>query len=212
MCGIIGYVGRRQAAPILVEGLRRLEYRGYDSAGVAIQTGSGMAFVKLAGRVQGLAQHLEREPVHGTSGIAHTRWATHGVPSERNAHPHGDCHGRVALVHNGIVENADALRVALEAAGHRFITETDTETLAHLIEDASGATLEARVIAALAHAEGTYGLAVVGAAEPGEVGVGGEGGGGRLGNGAGELFVASDAAAVVGDTRAGGGLGGGGHA
>src|SRR2546422_1662514 len=98
MCGIIGYVGKRQAAPILVDGLRRLEYRGYDSAGVAIQNGSGMAVVKLAGRVQGLAQHLEREPVHGTSGIAHTRWATHGVPSERNAHPHGDCHARVALV------------------------------------------------------------------------------------------------------------------
>ena len=98
MCGIIGYVGRRQAAPILVDGLRRLEYRGYDSAGVAIQNGSGMAVVKLAGRVQGLAEHLEREPVHGTSGIAHTRWATHGVPSERNAHPHGDCHARVALV------------------------------------------------------------------------------------------------------------------
>src|SRR5438876_373141 len=151
MCGIIGYVGKRQAAPILVDGLRRLEYRGYDSAGVAIQNGSGMAVVKLAGRVQGLAEHLEREPVHGTSGIAHTRWATHGVPSERNAHPHGDCHARVALVHNGIVENADALRVALEAAGHRFITETDTETLAHLIEDAAGDTLEERVIAARLH-------------------------------------------------------------
>src|SRR2546428_719636 len=138
MCGIIGYVGKRQAGRILVDGLGRLEYRGYGAAGVAIQNGSGMAVVKLAGRVQGLAQHLEREPVHGTSGIAHTRWATHGVPSERNAHPHGDCHARVALVHNGIVENADALRVALEAAGHRFITETDTETLAHLIEDVAG--------------------------------------------------------------------------
>src|SRR5207249_5898984 len=102
-------------------------------------------------------------------GLAHTRWATHGVPSERNAHPHGACHARVALVHNGIVENADALRVALEAAGHRFITETDTETLAHLIEDAAGDTLEERVIAALAHVEGTYGLAVMSTDEPGKI-------------------------------------------
>src|SRR5216117_4148632 len=151
MCGIIGYVGRRQAAPILVEGLRRLEYRGYDSAGVAIQNGAGLAVVKLAGRVQGLAEHLQREPVHGTFGIAHTRWATHGAPTERNAHPHGDCHGRIALVHNGIVENADALRAALEGEGHRFYTDTDTEALAHLIEAAPGDTLEARVIAALEH-------------------------------------------------------------
>src|SRR6185437_11939117 len=161
VCGIVGYVGKRQAAPILVEGLRRLEYRGYDSAGVAIQNGVGMSIVKLVGRVHGLAEHLQREQVLGTSGIAHTRWATHGVPSERNAHPHGDCHARVALVHNGIVENADTLRTALEGSGHRFVTETDTETLAHLIEDAPGATLEDRVIAALAHVEGTYGLAVM---------------------------------------------------
>src|SRR5437870_1807324 len=201
MCGIIGYVGKRQAAPILVDGLRRLEYRGYDSAGVAIQNGSGMAVVKLAGRVQGLAQHLEREPVHGTSGIAHTRWATHGVPSERNAHPHGDCHARVALVHNGIVENADALRVALEAAGHRFITETDTETLAHLIEDAAGDTLEERVIAALAHVEGTYGLAVMSTDEPGKIVVARRGSPVLLGIGEDELFVASDASAVLEHTR-----------
>src|ERR1041385_5700173 len=201
MCGIIGYVGRREAAPILVDGLRRLEYRGYDSAGVAIQNGSGMAVVKLAGRVQGLAEHLEREPVHGTSGIAHTRWATHGVPSERNAHPHGDCHARVALVHNGIVENADALRVALEAAGHRFITETDTETLAHLIEDAAGDTLEDRVIAALAHVEGTYGLAVMSTDEPGKIVVARRGSPVLLGIGEEELFVASDASAVLEHTR-----------
>ena len=201
MCGIIGYVGRRQAAPILVDGLRRLEYRGYDSAGVAIQNGSGMAVVKLAGRVQGLAEHLEREPVHGTSGIAHTRWATHGVPSERNAHPHGDCHARVALVHNGIVENADALRVALEAAGHRFITETDTETLAHLIEDAAGDTLEERVIAALTHVEGTYGLAVMSTDEPGKIVVARRGSPVLLGIGEEELFVASDASAVLEHTR-----------
>src|SRR5881398_3167451 len=201
MCGIIGYVGRRQAAPILVEGLRRLEYRGYDSAGVAIQNGAGLAVVKLAGRVQGLAEHLQREPVHGTCGIAHTRWATHGVPSERNAHPHGDCHGRVALVHNGIVENADALRVALEAAGHRFITETDTETLAHLIEDAAGDTLEERVIAALAHVEGTYGLAVMSTDEPGKIVVARRGSPVLLGIGEEELFVASDAPPVLEHTR-----------
>src|SRR2546430_404533 len=161
----------------------------------------GMAVVKLAGRVQGLAQHLEREPVHGTSGIAHTRWATHGVPSERNAHPHGDCHARVALVHNGIVENADALRVALEAAGHRFITETDTETLAHLIEDAAGDTLEERVIAALAHVEGTYGLAVMSTDEPGKIVVARRGSPVLLGIGEEELFVASDASAVLEHTR-----------
>src|SRR3989449_2960411 len=209
MCGIIGYVGKRQAAPILVDGLRRLEYRGYDSAGVAIQNGSGMAVVKLAGRVQGLAQHLEREPVLGTSGIAHTRWATHGVPSERNAHPHGDCHARVALVHNGIVENADTLRAALAGSGHRFVTETDTETLAHLIEDAAGASLEDRVIAALAHVEGTSGLAAMGTDEPGKIVVARRGAPGLLGIGGGELFVAPGAPAGLGHTRAGGARDGG---
>src|SRR6266496_2966404 len=158
MCGIIGYVGKREAAPILVEGLHRLEYRGYDSAGVAVQNGAGVVVTKLAGRVAGLGELLEREPVHGTSGIAHTRWATHGAPTTRNAHPHTDCSGTVALVHNGIIENADALRAMLERGGHRFTTDTDAETLAHLIEEAVGQTLEARVIAALGLVEGTYGL------------------------------------------------------
>src|SRR5467141_691129 len=201
VCGIVGYVGKRQAAPILVDGLRRLEYRGYDSAGVAIQNGAGMSVVKLAGRVQGLAEHLQREPVEGTSGIAHTRWATHGVPSERNAHPHGDCHARVALVHNGIVENADTLRAALEASGLLFVTETDTETLAHLIEDAAGGSLEDRVIAALAHVEGTYGLAVMSTDEPGKIVVARRGSPVLLGIGDEELFVASDASAVLEHTR-----------
>ena len=169
MCGIIGYVGRREAAPILVEGLHRLEYRGYDSAGVAVQNGAGVVVTKLAGRVAALGEVLGREPLHGTSGIAHTRWATHGAPTTRNAHPHLDCSGTLALVHNGIIENADALRAMLERGGHRFTTETDTETLAHLIEEAMGQTLEARVIAALALVEGTYGLAVVSATEPGKI-------------------------------------------
>src|SRR5207253_5548761 len=169
MCGIIGYVGKREAAPILVEGLHRLEYRGYDSAGVAVQNGAGVVVTKVAGRVAALGELLGRAPVHGTSGIAHTRWATHGAPTTRNAHPHSDCSGTLALVHNGIIENADVLRTRLEREGHRFTTETDTETLAHLIEDSVGETLEERVMAALAHVEGTYGIAVVCEADPGKI-------------------------------------------
>src|SRR5437763_3164982 len=201
MCGIIGYVGRREAAPILVEGLHRLEYRGYGSAGVAVQNGAGVVVTKLAGRVAALGEVLGREPLHGTSGIAHTRWATHGAPTTRNAHPHLDCSGTLALVHNGIIENADALRAMLERGGHRFTTETDTETLAHLIEEAVGQTLEARVIAALALVEGTYGLAVVSATEPGKIVVARQGSPVLLGIGDDELFVASDAAAVLEHTR-----------
>jgi len=201
VCGIIGYVGRREAVPILLEGLDRLEYRGYDSAGVAVQNGAGVVVAKLAGRVGALRALLERAPLHGTSGIAHTRWATHGAPATHNAHPHSDCRGVVALVHNGIIENADALRAMLERAGHRFTTETDTETLAHLIEDAAGATLEARVIAALALVEGTYGLAVVSSTEPGKIVVARQGSPVLLGIGDDELFVTSDASAVLQHTR-----------
>src|SRR5438034_1397759 len=201
VCGIVGYVGTRQAAPILVDGLRRLEYRGYDSAGVAVQNGAGIVVTKLAGRVHALQDRLEQAPIVGTSGIAHTRWATHGAPTQRNAHPHTDCGGRLALVHNGIIENADALRAALERDGHRFRTETDTETLAHLIEDAPGATLEERVIAALGHVEGTYGLAVMSADEPEKIVVARQGSPVLLGIGADECFVASDASAVLEHTR-----------
>src|SRR6058998_2298587 len=132
MCGIVGYVGAREATPILLDGLRRLEYRGYDSAGVAVMNGAGLVVRKLAGRVNGLSEALGRDPVHGGTGIAHTRWATHGAPNTLNAHPHVDCTGRIALVHNGIIENADALRAALQLSGHHFRTDTDTETLAHL--------------------------------------------------------------------------------
>src|SRR5207244_7481403 len=169
MCGIVGYVGPKEAVSFLVEGLARLEYRGYDSAGVAVLNGGGVETRKLAGRIAGLRALLTREPVHGRCGIGHTRWATHGAPTERNAHPHTDCTGTLALVHNGIIENADLLRARLERAGHRLATDTDTETLVHLIEDAAGATLEARVMAALTHVEGTYGLAVIGEGEPGKI-------------------------------------------
>ena len=201
MCGIVGYVGPREAAPILLEGLSRLEYRGYDSAGVAIQNGAGVVTRKLVGRVAGLRQLVAAEPIHGTSGIAHTRWATHGAPNTQNAHPHVDCTGKVALVHNGIIENAPALRARLERDGHHFRTETDTETLAHLIEDAEGATLEDRVIAALGSVEGTYGIAVMTSDEPGKVVAARRGSPVLLGIGDDELFVASDASAILEHTR-----------
>jgi glucosamine--fructose-6-phosphate aminotransferase (isomerizing) len=200
MCGIVGYVGARQAASILIDGLARLEYRGYDSAGVAIQNGKGVEVRKLVGRVAGLRELLETTPVEGVSGVAHTRWATHGAPNQVNAHPHTDCTGRVALVHNGIVENADVLRAALARRGHRFVTQTDTEVFAHLIEDATG-TLENRVIAALKRVEGTYGLAVISSEEPDKVVVARHGSPVLLGIGEGEYFVASDAAAVLEHTR-----------
>src|SRR5438477_3534135 len=201
MCGIVGYVGPREAAAVLVEGLSRLEYRGYDSAGVAVLNGRGVETRKLAGRIGRLRHLLSEAPLHGSCGIGHTRWATHGAPTTRNAHPHSDCSGTLALVHNGIIENADALRAMLERGGHRFTTETDTETLAHLIEEAVGQTLEARVIAALALVEGTYGLAVVSAAEPGKIVVARQGSPVLRGIGDDELSVASDASAVLERTR-----------
>jgi glucosamine--fructose-6-phosphate aminotransferase (isomerizing) len=185
----------------LVEGLARLEYRGYDSAGVAVLNGGGVETRKLAGRIAGLRDLLAHTPVHGRCGIGHTRWATHGAPTERNAHPHTDCTGTLALVHNGIIENADVLRKRLEQDGHRFVTETDTETLVHLIEESLGATLEERVIAALDHVEGTYGIAVVAETDPGKIVVARRGSPVLLGVGDGEFLVASDASAVLGHTR-----------
>src|SRR2546426_2928123 len=161
MCGVVGYVGPRDAVPVLLDGLTRLEYRGYDSAGLAVLNGRGVETRKLAGRIAALRDRLAQDPVHGTCGIGHTRWPTHGAPTERNAHPHTDCTGTLALVHNGIIENADVLRRRLSDEGHRFDTETDTEALVHLIEGCPGATLEERVIGALEHVEGTYGIAVV---------------------------------------------------
>ena len=201
MCGIVGYVGPKNAVPVLLEGLARLEYRGYDSAGVAVLNGRGVEARKLAGRVEGLRELLARSPVHGTCGIGHTRWATHGAPNDRNAHPHLDCTGTLALVHNGIIENADVLRGRLAQQGHRFATETDTETLAHLIEDSAGATLEERVIAALGHVEGTYGVAVIAEPEPRKIVVARRGSPVLLGVGDGEYLVASDASAVLAHTR-----------
>ncbi|MGH7591634.1 MAG: glutamine--fructose-6-phosphate transaminase (isomerizing), partial [Gemmatimonadales bacterium] len=201
MCGIVGYVGRRDAAAVLVRGLECLEYRGYDSVGVAVQNGHGIAVRKIAGRLPGLRQELLRAPVAGGCGIAHTRWATHGAPTAGNAHPHADCSGEIAVVHNGIIENADELRAALVSAGHRFVSDTDTEVLAHLIEASSGEHLEDRVRAALRSVEGTYGLAVMASTDPDKVVAARRGSPVLIGVGKDELFLASDASAVLDHTR-----------
>ena len=203
MCGIVGYVGWREAAPILLEGLERLEYRGYDSAGLAVQNGAGLATRRTAGRVGQLVSLVEAEPAAGTSGIAHTRWATHGAPTTENAHPHHDCTDQIAVVHNGIIENAEVLRGELERRGHRFRSETDTEVLAHLIEECWNETppLHLAVGRALSIVEGTFGVTVISAREPGRLVCARRGSPLLIGLGDGENFVASDAAAVLAHTR-----------
>ncbi len=201
MCGIVGYVGHRDAAPILLNGLARLEYRGYDSAGIAVQNGRGLVIQKLAGPLANLRKLAGEQPVHGTSGIGHTRWATHGAPTSDNAHPHTDCHGRIAVVHNGILENADTLRAKLESDGHIIRSETDTELIAHLIESCEGDFLEDRVAGALGWLEGAYGLLVASSDEPGKLVVARRGSPVLLGLGDGEYFVASDASALLEHTR-----------
>ena len=134
MCGIVGYIGKRDATPILIEGLRLLEYRGYDSAGVALIDGGRLQIRKKKGKIdEGLARLLPEHPVHGQVGLGHTRWATHGPPSDENSHPHLDISGRIAVVHNGVIENFDRLKERLKRTGHKFVSATDTEVLAHLI-------------------------------------------------------------------------------
>lgn len=197
MCGIVGYVGPRVATQVLIDGLKRLEYRGYDSAGVALQNGKGIVTRKAAGKIAALEAAVTLDPVDGTSGIAHTRWATHGAPNECNAHPHHDCTGTIAVVHNGIIENFGALRKMLEDHGHRFVSETDTEVLAHLIESAYDGNLEEAVMDSLHLVEGTYGIAVVSSKDPGKIVAARKGSPLLLGLGDGENFLASDVAAIL---------------
>jgi glucosamine--fructose-6-phosphate aminotransferase (isomerizing) len=166
MCGIVGYVGRQESLPILLEGLKRLEYRGYDSAGVAVLNGDGLKIQKAAGKISVLEALLKANPTLGSLGIAHTRWATHGEPTTVNAHPHTDCHGKIAVAHNGIIENYSTLKKALEKEGHKFITDTDTEVIAHLIEKFYQGNLEKAVAQSLRLLTGTYGLAVICSDEP----------------------------------------------
>src|SRR6267378_4842005 len=200
MCGIIGYIGKRDAAPILMEGLHRLEYRGYDSAGIAVAHSGELRLAKCKGRVRELEKLLPAR-FKGAPGIAHTRWATHGEPSDRNAHPHCDGANRIAVIHNGIIENAVALRARLESAGVVFRSETDSEVLAHLIAAMPERALDAAVRAALRLVTGTYGLAVLDAARPEAIVVARNGSPVVLGVGEREMFVASDAAALVRQTR-----------
>jgi glucosamine--fructose-6-phosphate aminotransferase (isomerizing) len=205
MCGIVGYIGRRDATPVLVEGLHRLEYRGYDSAGLAVVHRGRLQITKTAGRVQDLRDKLEAKQTKATVGIGHTRWATHGEPNETNAHPHTDAKHRVAVVHNGIIENAEALRAQLTADGVRFVTDTDTECLAHMVAKELAAnddlTLQEAVIATLRGVEGTYGLVVLDRDDPEQLVVARNGSPIVLGLGESEMFVASDVSALVRYTR-----------
>ncbi|MGK2961169.1 MAG: glutamine--fructose-6-phosphate transaminase (isomerizing) [Gemmatimonadaceae bacterium] len=201
MCGIVGYIGDRGASPLLLDGLKRLEYRGYDSAGVAILNGHGVETRKAAGKISRLEAALEAAPVGGNLGIAHTRWATHGAPTECNAHPHVDCKGRIAVVHNGIIENSTTLKAQLVERGHKFVSETDTEVLAHLIEEAFDGVLEDAVIEALWQVEGTYGIAVVSSEDSDKIVAARKGSPLLIGLGDGEYYVASDASAILAETR-----------
>ena len=201
MCGIVGYVGPRVATPLLVEGLKRLEYRGYDSAGIAIMNGKGVETRKAAGKISELESVVLANPIDGTLGIAHTRWATHGAPTTCNAHPHASCDETIAVVHNGIIENASTLRRVLEERGHTFRSETDTEVLAHLIEEHFEGNLETAVIHALRLVEGTYGIAVVSGRDPQKIVAARKGSPLLIGLGEGEHFVASDVSAILAHTR-----------
>ena len=191
----------RGATPVLLEGLKRMEYRGYDSAGVAVMNGAGVETRKAAGKISQLERALATSPVNGDLGIGHTRWATHGVPNECNAHPHVDCKGDIAVVHNGIIENSGTLKQGLQARGHKFVSDTDTEVIAHLIEEAFDGNLEDAVIEALWQIEGTYGIAVVSSKDRNKIVAARKGSPLLIGLGEGEYYVASDVSAILAHTR-----------
>ncbi len=203
MCGIVGYVGLKNASEILIEGLKRLEYRGYDSSGLCVAVDGELTVAKTPGRIVNLENEIEDNPKFavGTIGIAHTRWATHGRPTKENAHPHTSTNGKIALVHNGIIENYVTLKKFLQGKGYEFRSETDTEVLVHLISEFygkdGGETLEAAVQLALKEVTGTYGLLVISADEPDKIVVARRGSPLIVGVGADEYIVASDASAIL---------------
>jgi glucosamine--fructose-6-phosphate aminotransferase (isomerizing) len=209
MCGIVGYVGKKSVVPIIIEGLRRLEYRGYDSAGIAVAgDGEGLQLRRAEGKLRNLEEVIRQRPLHGTYGIGHTRWATHGRPTEENAHPHRDCTGKIVVVHNGIVENYLSLKKKLIEEGHKFTTETDTEIIAHLIEKYSGSSgnghrpsLEDAVRQTVKQLTGVFALAVISTDDPNKIVAARNGPPAVIGLGNDEYFVASDVPAILYHTR-----------
>jgi glucosamine--fructose-6-phosphate aminotransferase (isomerizing) len=208
VCGIVGYIGKKRVVPVILDGLKRLEYRGYDSAGIAVGgNGDGLQMRRAEGKLRNLEEAIRLNPIDGTYGIGHTRWATHGRPTEENAHPHRDCTGRVVVVHNGIIENYLSLKKKLREEGHTFLTETDTEVIAHLIEkhlacgDGAKVTLEEAVRKAVLEVRGVFALAVISADEPNKIVAARNGPPAVIGLGKDEYFVASDVPAILNHTR-----------
>ena len=201
MCGIIGYAGTEPAAPVLLDGLKRLEYRGYDSAGIAVIGGHGLHIRRASGKVGNLEEAVRDNPCEGTVGIGHTRWATHGRPTEENAHPHRDCRGEFVVVHNGIIENYLTLKKSLAADGHRFVTETDTEVIAHLVEKHYEGCLEEAVRKTVGEMTGLYALVVRSLHDPATLVAARQGPPVVIGVGDGQSVVASDIPAILRHTR-----------
>jgi glucosamine--fructose-6-phosphate aminotransferase (isomerizing) len=202
MCGIVGYIGNRKAVPIILDGLRRLEYRGYDSAGIAVLNGDNqLAIRRASGKLRNLEEAIRVNPMDGPYGIGHTRWATHGRPTEENAHPHRDCKGDIVVVHNGIVENYLQLKHQLQLEGHNFVTETDTEVIAHLVEKHYDGNLEEAVRKAVKELSGVFALGVIATSDPNKIVAARSGPPVVVGLGDGEYFVASDVPAILSHTR-----------
>src|SRR4249919_633211 len=202
MCGIIGYIGSKDVVPVLIDGLRRLEYRGYDSAGVAVGRNGAIDLRRSAGKLSKLEDVIVADPIAGDYGVGHTRWATHGRPTEENAHPHRDCTGKIVVVHNGIIENYLDLKHQLQQQGHLFVTETDTEIVAHLVErETKDDGLENAVRRALLLMRGLFALVLISADDPGKIVTVRNGPPIVVGLGDGEFFVASDVPAILSHTR-----------
>jgi len=201
MCGIVGYIGAQQAVPVILDGLRRLEYRGYDSAGIAVVSDGVLSLRRASGKLRNLEEVIRTNPMEGSYGIGHTRWATHGRPTEENAHPHRDCKNDIVVVHNGIVENYLALKAQLKSEGHIFLTETDTEVIAHLIEKNYTGNLEEAARIAVKQLSGVFALAIVAKSDPNKIVAARSGPPAVIGLGDGEYFVASDVPAILSHTR-----------
>src|SRR3974390_378632 len=209
MCGIVVYVGKKRVVPVIIDGLRRLEYRGYDSAGIAVAgNGGGLRLGRAEGKLRNLEEAIQLKPLDGTYGIGHTRWATHGRPTEENAHPHRDCSGKIVVVHNGIVENYLSLKKKLIEEGHKFTTETDTEIIAHLVEKYSSSSgngrrplLEDAVRQTVKQLSGVFALAVISTDDPNKIVAARNGPPAVIGLGNDEYFVASDVPAILHHTR-----------